>query len=64
MSEIYHEGYNDGYHEGYNDGYHECLNNVCKYIKDNEEMFEDSFSDINDLIDLIKEAVDEEIKKA
>ena len=51
---------NEKYYEGYNDGYRECLKNICKYIKDNEEMFEDSFSDINDFIDLIKEAVDKD----
>lgn len=45
--------------EAYVKGYHQAIEDACEWIKQQQEMLEDCFSDAGDFADLLKQAMEE-----
>lgn len=45
--------------KAYIEGYHQAIEDACEWIKQQQEMLEDCFSDAGDLADLLKQAMEE-----
>lgn len=45
--------------EAYVKGYHQALTDACEWIKQQQEMLDDCFSDAGDFADLLKQAMEE-----
>ena len=45
--------------EAYVKGYHQAIEDACEWIKQQEEMLEERFSDAGDFADLLKQAMEE-----
>lgn len=45
--------------EAYVKGYHQALADACEWIKQQQEMLDDCFSDAGDFADLLKQALEE-----
>ena len=41
-------------------GYHQAIEDACEWIKQQQEMLEDCFSDAGDFADLLKQALEEQ----
>ena len=48
---------NEGLRDAYIQGYRQAVDDVCEWIGQQQEMLEDCFSDVNDLADLVRDAI-------
>lgn len=46
-------------YEDFLNGYHQAIEDACEWIKQQQEMLDDCFSDAGDFADLLKQAMEE-----